>query len=49
MSMAFLVTQRDSGYPPIATTAIIPGLSYGEDEYVSRPSKRDFLYLTRRR
>jgi hypothetical protein len=32
---------------PRAVSAIIPGIDYSEDEYVTRPSPRDFFYLTR--
>jgi hypothetical protein len=33
--------------PPKATSAIIPSLEYYSDQYVTRPSRRDFFYLTR--
>ena len=33
--------------PPVATHAIIPGIKYPKDQYVTRPSNRDFFYLTR--
>ncbi len=34
---------------PVATSALIPAIDYPEDQYVSRPSVRDFFYLTRAR
>lgn len=39
--------RRDPEQPPIATHAIIPGIKYPKDQYVTRPSNRDFFYLTR--
>ncbi len=39
--------RKDPARPPVATSAIIPGLKYPKDQYVSRPSVRDFFYLTR--
>lgn len=36
------------GGAPVATSAIIPELKYLKDTYVTRPSPRDFFYLTRK-
>lgn len=46
----FLFYERpDPASPPLATSAIIPGIDYQKDQYVTRPSPRDFFYLTRNR
>ncbi len=41
--------KTEPGKPPLATSAIIPGIDYQKDQYVTRPSPRDFFYLTRTR
>jgi hypothetical protein len=46
----FLFYERpDPSAPPVATSAIIPGIDFQKDQYVTRPSPRDFFYLTRNR
>ncbi|MBW2527205.1 MAG: phosphodiester glycosidase family protein [Deltaproteobacteria bacterium] len=42
-----LYRQPAPGAVPLAVSAIIPTLEYQRDEYVVRPSRRDFFYLTR--
>lgn len=42
-----LYRQPAPGAKPVAVAAIIPTLEYQRDEYVIRPSRRDFFYLTR--
>ncbi|MBW2454521.1 MAG: phosphodiester glycosidase family protein [Deltaproteobacteria bacterium] len=37
---------QDKG-EPVAVSALIPAIDFPEDQYVSRPSVRDFFYLTR--
>ena len=44
-----LYRQPAPGAVPLAVSAIIPTLEYQRDEYVARPSRRDFFYLTRAR
>lgn len=44
----FLLYRRPApGALPLAIAAIIPTLEFERDEYVARPSRRDFFYLTR--
>lgn len=44
----FLFYERPSNEAtPQAVSAIIPGIDFDKDEYVSRPSQRDFFYLTK--
>ncbi|HZO15502.1 MAG TPA: hypothetical protein VFB62_19655, partial [Polyangiaceae bacterium] len=44
----FLFYQRPTNdAAPQAVSAIIPGIDFDKDEYVSRPSQRDFFYLTK--
>lgn len=46
----FLFFERSkAGAAPVASSAIIPGIDFTADEYVTRPSVRDFFYLTRAR
>jgi hypothetical protein len=42
-----LYRQPSPGALPHAIQALIPLLEFQHDEYVSRPSRRDFFYLTR--
>jgi hypothetical protein len=42
-----LYRQPAPGAVPLAISAIIPTLEYQRDEYVARPSRRDFFYVTR--
>lgn len=43
-----LYRQPAPGAVPLAISAIIPTLEYQRDEYVVRPSRRDFFYVTRK-
>jgi hypothetical protein len=44
----FLFYERVSNdAPPRAASAIIPGIDFEAEEYVAKPSQRDFFYLTR--
>jgi hypothetical protein len=43
-----LFYERGPDDAPIASSAIIPSIDFTADEYVTRPSVRDFFYLTRR-
>ncbi len=42
----FYEHSQDKG-EPVAVSALIPAIEFPEDQYVSRPSVRDFFYLTR--
>jgi hypothetical protein len=42
----FYEQSQDKGQP-VAVSALIPAIDFPDDQYVSRPSTRDFFYLTR--
>jgi len=42
-----LYGQKSSSEPPRATEALIPGIKFEPDEYVTRPCERDFFFLLR--
>ncbi|MSP26568.1 MAG: hypothetical protein EXR75_15755 [Myxococcales bacterium] len=41
--------KAETDKPPLVTSAIIAGIEFSKDQYVTRPSPRDFFYLTRRK
>lgn len=44
-----LFEHKEAGKPPIAASALIPGIEYDKWDYTVEPSLRDFFYLKRKR